>query len=496
MISDTVRKFILPHEFFLPFAGNLNPENQWCRMAAMIPWWKYEDDYNQAFKNKVAGRKAKSVRMALGALIIQAKCGFTDEEVVQNVMENIYMQYFIGLEGFVTEPPFDSSLMVHFRKRLKPELINRILEDMTLELIQKLAEKSDDDDDDTNASPPDKEESPNQESETEQIELPMNHGHLILDATCVPADIRFPTDLGILNEAVENLWRMEKQLRAGKKVPKIAKKKQKTARNAYLSIVRQKRPRKKKIQNAIRTQLECLEYLNTRVLNYGSEKLERFLKPSQLKKLEVIQIVRDQQNQLYKSKQRSVPNRIVSLSQPHVRPMVRGKARANVEFGAKLSMSVVEGYCLLEQLSFDGFNEGITLIESAERYRQRFGYYPEAIMADKIYRNRANLAFCKMHQIRLSGPKLGRPPKDNTANKLQEYIDSGIRNAVEGKFGQAKRAFGLDLIKVRLEESSKSMILMNLLVINLKKGISSLFAFFQRLQLVHKYYLQMGLLVS
>ncbi len=87
-----------------------------------------------------------------------------------------------------------------------------------------------------------------------------------------------------------------------------------------------------------------------------------------------------------------------------------------------------------------------------------------------------NRAYCKEKGIRLSGPKLGRPKKDNSADKRQEYIDSGIRNGVEGKFGEAKRAYGLDLMKVRLADSSKTIILMNLLVLNLEKRLWTLFA--------------------
>jgi hypothetical protein len=82
-----------------------------------------------------------------------------------------------------------------------------------------------------------------------------------------------------------------------------------------------------------------------------------------------------------------------------------------VEFGAKVAISVVDGFALMEKTSWDSFNEGTTLIESVERYVERFGYYPEAILADKIYRTRENLQYCKDHGIRMSGPKLGRPPK-------------------------------------------------------------------------------------
>ncbi|NUN88190.1 transposase, partial [Coprococcus comes] len=108
---------------------------------------------------------------------------------------------------------------------------------------------------------------------------------------------------------------------------------------------------------------------------------------------------------------------IVSISQPHVRPIVRGKTRAPVEFGAKVAVSVVDGYAMIEKLHWDNYNEALTLQESVEAYRKRYGVYPEAVLADQIYRNRQNRRYCKEHGIRLSGPPLGRPSKQDQAEQ-------------------------------------------------------------------------------
>jgi len=66
-----------------------------------------------------------------------------------------------------------------------------------------------------------------------------------------------------------------------------------------------------------------------------------------------------------------------------------------------------------------------------EKYRKRFGHYPERILADKIYRSKSNRAFCKEHGIHLSGPRLGRPGKDHSEELLQELKEIGERNEVE-----------------------------------------------------------------
>jgi hypothetical protein len=153
----------------------------------------------------------------------------------------------------------------------------------------------------------------------------------------------------------------------------------------------------------------------------------------------------------------SCPDRIVSLRQPHIRCIVRGKAGRPYEFGQKLHLSVVNGFTFIEDQSYDNYNEGVRLRAAAQRYKERFGHYPEAILADTIYRNRDNRAFCKEHGIRLSGPKLGRPRKDETEeSRSQAYQDSCDRNMAEGRNGIGKRRYGLDLIMAYLAETGKT----------------------------------------
>ena len=142
------------------------------------------------------------------------------------------------------------------------------------------------------------------------------------------------------------------------------------------------------------------------------------------------------------------------VSQPFVRPIVRGKAGKPVEFGAKLDISVVDGWTRLECCSFDAYNEAGNLREMAERFRAREGHYPSRILADKIYRNRENLSYCKAHGIRLSGPALGRPKKGETRDKAQDYRDECERVEVERRFSLAKRKCGMGLVTAKLRETA------------------------------------------
>lgn len=161
-----------------------------------------------------------------------------------------------------------------------------------------------------------------------------------------------------------------------------------------------------------------------------------------------------QQRILFHSDSRSIPHSIVSLYQAHIRPIVRGKARCNVEFGPKISLSVTGNVItFLDQLSRDPYNEGEDLKAHARAYRLRHGHYPQVICADQINWTRSNRAFCQHQGICLSDSRLGRPKNDPelvAEAKRQFADDQRQRNAVEGIIGQGKRRFGLGLIREKL----------------------------------------------
>ena len=140
-----------------------------------------------------------------------------------------------------------------------------------------------------------------------------------------------------------------------------------------------------------------------------------------------------------------------------------------MEFGAKLDISVVDGWTRLECCSFDAYNEAGNLQEMAEQFREREGHYPSRILADKIYRNRENLNDCKAHGIRLSGPTLGHPRKGETRDKAQDYRDECERVEVERRFSMAKRKCGMGLVTAKLRETAAHVIAMSVLVLNLRK---------------------------
>jgi hypothetical protein len=160
------------------------------------------------------------------------------------------------------------------------------------------------------------------------------------------------------------------------------------------------------------------------------------LNKKQYKTLLLVTEVSRKQQWLFDHNKQSVEDRIVSLSQPHIRPLVRGKGGKSVDFGAKLSASCFEGYVFLDRMSWDNFNESGDLKAQVEAYYRFTGYYPESVHAERIYRTRSNRAWCEERGIRISDPPLGRPPANVSKSKKKQarYVER-IRNAIEGNFG-------------------------------------------------------------
>lgn len=453
-------------DFILPFDGALRADNRWVIKARLIPWDDIEGDYADLFPSGT-GNVAKPARVALGALVIKETLGLTDEETVEQIRENPYLQYFLGYKRYSNEKPFDPSLMVRFRQRFSVEQLNTVNETICKQ------DKKDDDEPPTTGGGA---------SRADPGETKENRGKLVMDATCVPADIRYPTDLSLLNEAREKTEMfidiLYEPLRGKIDKPRTYRR---IARADYLAPAKMRRPRKKQLRRAVRKQLGYLRRNLKSIKRLETYYRESPLTVPQASTLGTVEELYRQQKYMYDQKTHSVPNRIVSISQSHVRPIVRGKARTNVEFGAKLAISVVDGFAYLEKLSWDNFNEGMTLKESVEKYKLLHGCYPKSVHVDAIYRNRENIRYCKERGIRISGPRLGRPPKEPDPKLIrQARQDARDRNCSEGKFGEGKRRYGLALIKAKLKETSETVIIMNLIVMNLARVQRGLFVCFSK----------------
>lgn len=310
-----------------------------------------------------------------------------------------------------------------------------------------------------------------------------NSGQLIVDATCTPADIRYPNDMSILNEARLNAERFIDYLYDNfrKQCQSKPRDYREVAHKDFIAYTKRRKPRSNVRRKAIRKQLNYLKR-DIKHIDDILSKIEPvdFLTYPQMYKFterhKIVKEVYSQQYYMHRNNVRSVPDRIVSISQPHIRPIVRGKAGKSVEFGAKISLSLSEGFSFIDRLSWDNYNESQDLIPQIDKYKERYGYYPESVHADKIYQTRDNRSYCKKHGIRITGKPLGRPVIETQENKKkieeekkQRYQDDIDRIAVEGRFGVGKRRYGLGLIKSKLKETSETDINVSVLVLNLEK---------------------------
>ena len=380
-----------------------------------------------------------------------------DREVVLQITENPYLQYFLGYSNFSTTPSFDASLMVHFRQRLGAENVNKINEKI-VELrthMESLPTRN-------QSVKHDKRSKDDSENNPDEPENP-NKGRLICDATACPQDIAFPTDLNLLSDArvkTEELIDILYNSALHSEKPRTYRK---IARKRYLNTAQKKNKHQKVIRKAVRTQLSYVNR-NLKSIDLLLDRYKEFpLNHQQQRYLWIIQTLYEQQKQMWDTRTHTIEHRIVSIHQPHVRPIVRGKSQAKVEFGAKIHVSLIDGISFLDELSWDAYNEGMHLMKYIEKYKKRFGFYPREVLVDQIYCTRANRAALKEKNTKLLGKPLGRP------SAVQIHVSPGERNPIEGKFGQAKTGYGLNRIKARLKGTSEVWIACIILVLNLVK---------------------------
>ena len=479
--------------FLLPFEGELKANNPWIVLADLISWDEFEAQYAEQFHASL-GAPAKSLRLALGALVAKERLQCSDRELVQHFEENLYLQYFLGLETFHRDCPFDDSSLTNFRKYLGEEVLGKVNEAVVakLERLQENQQQEDEPDPPKRGSGHKDQTMPERvavdehgeeesrsiaekERPSEEDNEPAPAGKLVVDATCAPADIAYPVDVRLLHRARLQSEALIDELHAqrpsGSLKPRTYRQKLQHKWRAFIKIRKPSRSKNRAMQKILLMTLQRnMGHIDTLLdeLGVGS------LKNKSLRRLWILREFLRQQLEWFETGQ-SPPSRIVSLAQPHIRPIFRGKANASYEFGAKVSLSVENGFVMLHASRFENFNESGDLIEQIREYRRRKGHSPASVHADQIYRTRKNREFCKRHGIRLSGPPLGRPPKDEVCKKerqAQPKQDLGERNIVEGKIGQAKRRFSLARVLTRLAHTSKTTIALVFLVINLEKALA------------------------
>ena len=399
--KDRKTSYLFPELF--PFGGRLDEKNRWLRITELVPWEELEDEYRPYFSD--VGRPATDSQLVIGLLLLKHMTGLSDEEVVEAVAENPYMQAFCGFEQFVTQDILDSSTLTKMRERLGLEFFKE-LEKKTYEvLIERKIIKA---------------------------------KGMLVDATVFPEEIKYPNDVGILNDVRE--WLVGNIKRIGRAIGKKYRTYSRKARKDYLNFSKKRTKTKKVIAKAKK---QMLQYVR-RNINQLKDAIEQVKARGQRVRENIIERVRvaekifGQQREMYKRKVNRIAERIVSFHRPYVRPIKRGKQGKKVEFGGKGALVHVGGFLFLDYFAHEAFTEENLMAEHLLGYVERFGKLPPYVTTDTKYGTQENREFMEELKVRASFKPRGRRPKTPNAQNRWFKRKQKERNRIEGGLGNGQ----------------------------------------------------------
>lgn len=409
----------------LPFSGKLNHNNRWIRLAELINWRELEAIYAKSFST--TGRPGVRARHVIGSLIIKHKLECSDNEVGEQISENPYMQYCIGLPRWRSLVPYDSSTLTNVRKRLS----KKQFDEFEQQLINTLLEK--------------------------KLIRPKG---MLTDATVFQSEITYPTDCGLLNKARQFCVKHIK--RFSKVVDRQVRTYCRTAQKAYVTFSKKRRKTHKEVRQMQRS---LLQYVRRNV-NQLSELIEeakergKTISRHVTQTFQTVKEIYTQQKQMYEANKKSVEDRIVSLHKPYIRPIKRGKDGKGTEFGAKVSLTHVDGYLFADHISFDNYHEGTKLKGSLQLFQKRFAKKPGYVSMDQSYGSKDNRDYLKEHNIRAAVKPLGRPKQEKSTEAEKRWRKRKLRerNHIEGAIGNSKSKYALGLVRAKTPKTEYAWI--------------------------------------
>lgn len=286
----------------------------------------------------------------------------------------------------------------------------------------------------------------------------------LMDATCTESHLRYPTSVKLLWESASKIYLLLQHKRKWLKIRRSRSNYNKHKEN-FLAYQRRRKKTNRK-EKKLRRQL--LKYL-LRLLQSLEELQQQHQITFSRKEtglINTIKTVYAQQHELSYGNTHSVPNRIVSLHKPYLRPIVRGKENKPVEFGAKVHKVQVSGISFIEHVSFDNFNEGTRLKQSVAFHQKHFGKLSQ-LGADAIYATNENRRYCHQLHIATSFAAKGNQGKQAGQKKAMRSALSAVRATVlEGSFGNEKNHYLLQKVKAKTEATEKAWIFFGMMTAN------------------------------
>ncbi len=421
----------------LPFGGHLAENNRWLIIKGLIPWGELEREYASNFSGR--GRPALDGRLVIGLFLLKHMTVLSDKEVVLELQENVYWQAFCGMEQFGTVQTLHPSSLTKIRHKLGLEF-TKALEKKTYEVL---------------------------------VEKKIIRGKgMLVDATVMPEKIRYPNDIGLLNDVRE--WTVGLLKGVVKGTGDKIRTYRRVARKIFLNFSKSKSRTNKKIQ---RTKKQMLQFVrrNLDQLKGRVGELDYLIQKEVEKRLVVAEKIYEQQKQMYVEKTQRCEERIVSWWREYIRPIKRGKGgKKEVEFGPKVCLSHVDGFTFLDEFSHDNYSEARVVIveKQIKNYEERFGRLPPSITGDQLYGNRENRELLKELGIRSAFKPLGRKCDENAPQEQYVQRKQRERNRIEGDIGNLKEHYGCDGIRYHYVAGSEMWTRLSLLAKNLKTAIA------------------------
>ncbi|MEA4994858.1 MAG: transposase [Petrimonas sp.] len=235
-------------EFKMPFEAKLDENNRWVVLSKIVPWEEFARLYYKNFKSN-RGAPTKDARLVLGVIIIKHIMKTDDRGVIEMIQENPYMQYFLGLEAFTYEQVMTPSLLVSIRKRIDLD----VFESLTDDLIRKGLKLK------AGVKPEEGVTNVKDEDNNDDDPHPGNRGKLQMDATVCDADIKYPTDLDLLNESRQKAEELIDELCLKLGVQDKPRTYRRVARKEFLNVSKMKRKPANVLRKAIRKQINYLK---------------------------------------------------------------------------------------------------------------------------------------------------------------------------------------------------------------------------------------------
>lgn len=277
---------------------------------------------------------------------------------------------------------------------------------------------------------------------------------LLEDATCYEVYIRFPTDVKLIWEACQWLWAKQITIICKKnklKVPRSKYKEQHTKHLIY-SKLRKKTHRKAKGRRRVTLQLSWKGITEFQRIINQTKAID--LTPKDAKIFKTIKVIYQQQKHHFDNPKATIPDRIVSIHKPYIRPIIRGKENKPVEFGIKVHKAQVGGINLIEHHSYNAFNECKRLKISILMHKKIFGNCTH-ISADKIYTTNENRRYCTKNKIQTNFCRKGAGKDDKPTKKIKDILNKQRSTSLEGSFGTEKEHYLLHKIKAQNPKTEK-----------------------------------------